>query len=103
MARVATVADQAYFSVQDLTANLPPHEDHIVGGRYKMGRKIGGGSFGNIYIGVSIHTNEEVAIKREPISSKHPQIAYEAKLYKHFNGRSKPNPGVPCVRWFGRD
>jgi serine/threonine protein kinase len=35
----------------------------IVGGKFKLGRKIGSGSFGDIYIGANIQTKEEVAIK----------------------------------------
>jgi casein kinase 1 epsilon len=25
--------------------------DHIIGGKFKLGRKIGGGSFGELYLG----------------------------------------------------
>jgi len=56
----------------------------IVGQRYREIRKIGCGSFGSIYLGISNQSNEEVAIKREQVSTKHPQIAYEAKLYRLF-------------------
>lgn len=34
-----------------------------VGGKFRLGRKIGSGSFGDIYIGTNILTNEEVAVK----------------------------------------
>ena len=34
-----------------------------VGSKYRLGRKIGSGSFGDIYLGVNIQTEEEVAIK----------------------------------------
>lgn len=33
-------------------------------------------------VGTNIQTNAEVAIKLEPIASKHPQLQYEYKLYK---------------------
>lgn len=43
----------------------------VIGGRFKLGRKIGSGSFGEIHagtssshsIGICIYTSEEVAIK----------------------------------------
>jgi hypothetical protein len=34
-----------------------------VGGRYRLGKKIGAGSFGEIYEGVDIFGGQEVAIK----------------------------------------
>lgn len=34
-----------------------------VGGKYKLTKRLGQGAFGDIYSGVNIKTNEEVAIK----------------------------------------
>ncbi|CAO3579696.1 unnamed protein product [Absidia cylindrospora] len=39
--------------------------DLRVGNKYRIGRKIGYGSFGDIYLGTNIVTGEEVAIKLE--------------------------------------
>ncbi|XP_058194161.1 casein kinase 1-like protein 2 [Rhododendron vialii] len=68
-----------------------------VGNKFRLGRKIGSGSFGEIYLGTNIQTNEEVAIKLENVKTKHPQLLYESKLYKILQGGT----GVPNVRWFG--
>jgi casein kinase 1 len=68
-----------------------------VGGKFRLGRKIGSGSFGDIYIGTNVQTGEEVAIKLESIKSKHPQLLYESKLYKILAG----GVGVPNVHWYG--
>mmetsp|Transcript_25469 Transcript_25469/g.30909 ORF Transcript_25469/g.30909 Transcript_25469/m.30909 type:complete len:376 (-) Transcript_25469:876-2003(-) len=68
-----------------------------VGNKYRLGRKIGSGSFGDIYLGTNIQTHEEVGIKLESIKTKHPQLLYESKLYKILQGGT----GVPNVRWFG--
>jgi len=68
-----------------------------VGGKYRLGRKIGSGSFGDIYIGTNIQTGEEAAIKLESIKSKHPQLLYESKLYKILAG----GVGIPNVHWYG--
>ncbi|GLJ05448.1 hypothetical protein SUGI_0018380 [Cryptomeria japonica] len=68
-----------------------------VGNRYRLGRKIGSGSFGEIYLGTNIQTNEEVAIKLENVKTKHPQLLYESKLYRILQGGT----GIPNVRWFG--
>ncbi|KAM7275289.1 hypothetical protein ACFE04_017155 [Oxalis oulophora] len=68
-----------------------------VGNKFRMGRKIGSGSFGEIYLGTNIQTNEEVAIKLENVKTKHPQLLYESKLYRILQGGT----GIPNVRWFG--
>ncbi|XP_019198821.1 PREDICTED: casein kinase 1-like protein 2 isoform X2 [Ipomoea nil] len=68
-----------------------------VGNKFRLGRKIGGGSFGEIYLGTNIQTNEEVAIKLENVKTKHPQLLYEAKLYKLLQGGT----GIPNVKWYG--
>ncbi|OAY79056.1 Casein kinase I isoform delta-like [Ananas comosus] len=68
-----------------------------VGSKFRLGRKIGSGSFGEIYLGTNIQTNEDVAIKLENVKTKHPQLLYESKLYKILLGGT----GIPNVRWFG--
>ncbi|KAL4571831.1 hypothetical protein LXL04_018596 [Taraxacum kok-saghyz] len=68
-----------------------------VGNKFRLGRKIGSGSFGEIYLGTNVQTNEEVAIKLENVKTKHPQLLYESKLYRILQGGT----GVPNVRWFG--
>ncbi|GAA5927726.1 casein kinase 1 family protein [Sporobolomyces koalae] len=71
--------------------------DLRVGGKYRIGKKIGSGSVRDIYLGVNIISGEEVAIKLESVKAKHPQLEYEAKVYKTLAG----GVGVPFVRWFG--
>lgn len=68
-----------------------------VGKKYRLGRKIGSGSFGDIYLGTNVSTGEEVAMKLESKKSKHPQLVYEAKLYKLLQGAV----GIPYIRWYG--
>ena len=41
-----------------------------VGKKYRLGRKIGSGSFGDIYLGTNLTSGEEVAIKLESVKSK---------------------------------
>jgi hypothetical protein len=48
---------------------------------------------------VNIISGEEVAIKLESVKAKHPQLEYEAKVYKTLAG----GVGVPFVRWFGQE
>ncbi|CAM0945190.1 unnamed protein product [Alopecurus aequalis] len=73
--------------------------EHLIGGKFKLGRKIGSGSFGELYLGVNIQSNEEVAIKLESVKSRHPQLHYESKLYMLLQGGT----GIPHLKWFGVD
>ncbi|XP_064997025.1 casein kinase 1-like protein 12 isoform X2 [Musa acuminata AAA Group] len=68
-----------------------------VGNKFRLGRKIGSGSFGEIYLGTNIQTNEEVAIKLENVKTKHPRLLYESKLYRILQGGT----GIPNVKRFG--
>ncbi|KAF5938873.1 hypothetical protein HYC85_023132 [Camellia sinensis] len=68
--------------------------DRIVGEKYKLGRKIGSGSFAT-----HIDTFEIVAVKIENKKTKHPQLLYEAKLYNILQGGS----GIANIRWCGAD
>lgn len=70
-----------------------------VGNKYRLGRKIGSGSFGDIYLGTTINTGEEVAIKLECIRTKHPQLHIESKFYKTMQG----GIGIPRIIWCGSE
>lgn len=73
--------------------------EFIVGGKYRLVRKIGSGSFGDIYLGINITNGEEVAVKLESVKARHPQLLYESKLYKILQG----GVGIPHIRWYGQE
>ncbi|XP_043830260.1 casein kinase I-like [Dromiciops gliroides] len=73
--------------------------EFIVGGKYKLIRKIGAGSFGDIYLAVNITNNEELAVKLESQKARHPQLLYESRLYKLLQG----GMGIPRTRWYGQE
>ncbi|KAI9230485.1 MAG: casein kinase I [Piptocephalis tieghemiana] len=73
--------------------------DLRIGNKYRLGRKIGSGSFGDIYIGTNIISGEEVAVKLESVKARHPQLEYETKVYKTLAG----GVGIPFVRYFGTE
>ncbi|XP_048191356.1 casein kinase I-like [Perognathus longimembris pacificus] len=76
-----------------------PKAKFIAGGKYKLVRKIGAGSFGDIYLAINVTNGEEVAVKLESQKAKHPLLLYESKLYKILQG----GVGIPHIRWYGQE
>ncbi|OMJ82973.1 hypothetical protein SteCoe_16184 [Stentor coeruleus] len=68
-----------------------------IASKYRVGRKIGSGSFGDIYLATSITTGEQVAAKLEKVHTSHPQLLYESRLYRIFQGEV----GIPQIFWYG--
>lgn len=46
-----------------MTSSRHPMVDWKVAGKWKVGRKLGNGSFGDVHLAVDITTGEEVAVK----------------------------------------
>jgi serine/threonine protein kinase len=72
---------------------------NIINNKYKIIEKIGEGSFGFIYKGQNIRTQEYVAIKVESIKSGMKLLKNESIVYHFLNNC----PGIPNVKWFGKD
>lgn len=53
----------------------------LVNNKYKITRRIGGGSFGEIYLGIG-PSGEQVAVKFEKQGSRCPQLRHEYKVYR---------------------
>ncbi|ORX52394.1 kinase-like protein [Hesseltinella vesiculosa] len=77
----------------------PTARDIRIGNKYKLGKKIGAGSFGEIYLGSNVLSGEDVAVKMESVRAAHPQLEYEARVYKTLAG----GVGIPFVRWYGKE
>ena len=71
--------------------------EFIIEGRYKLGECLGKGSFGSLYAGKNIKSNEAVAIKLEPLKTMAPQLQYESKILQNL----KHGTGFPQVYWSG--
>ena len=57
--------------------------DLRVGKKYRIGRKIGSGSFGDIYLGTNIISGEEVAIKLKTLKPNIHNWNMKPKFIKH--------------------
>jgi len=73
--------------------------DLTIEGKYRLKKKIGFGTFGEIFHGVDLQTRENVAIKLEKRDSRTPQLRNEHRIYKHLSGLD----GFPRVRYFTTD
>lgn len=64
---------------------------------YKVKQQIGVGAFGEIYKAINqLDEAEQYAVKAEPISTRHPQLLFEAKLYKYLHNDGNI-VGIPRV------
>eukprot|EP00792_Barthelona_sp_PAP020_P005613 TRINITY_DN2728_c0_g2_i1.p1 TRINITY_DN2728_c0_g2~~TRINITY_DN2728_c0_g2_i1.p1 ORF type:complete len:421 (+),score=114.22 TRINITY_DN2728_c0_g2_i1:50-1312(+) len=58
---------------------------NLISGRYRVGRKLGAGSFGEIHSGYDLETGKEVAIKFEILkNNKPPQLLFEKRVYNEL-------------------
>jgi casein kinase 1 len=71
--------------------------DLVLGGHYRIRRRIGSGSFGEIYSAEDTTSHRWVAVKLESNRVRVPQLAYEARLYEIFAGGT----GIPRLFWSG--
>lgn len=72
-------------------------ENLRVAKKYRIDHYISSGSFGDIYQGTNLISGDKVAVKLESTSTRHPQLKYEAKVYRALAGGT----GIPVVHWFG--
>ncbi|CAE6504585.1 unnamed protein product [Rhizoctonia solani] len=72
---------------------------NIVGVHYRVGKKIGEGSFGVIFEGTDLLNSQAVAIKFEPRKSDAPQLRDEYRSYRILAGC----PGIPQIYHFGQE
>ncbi|TFY55390.1 hypothetical protein EVJ58_g8281 [Rhodofomes roseus] len=86
-------SSSAHHGSQSATSN------GIVGAHFRVGKKIGEGSFGVVFEGTNLLNNQPVAIKFEPRKSEAPQLRDEYRSYRTLNG----TPGVPQVHYFGQE
>lgn len=74
-------------------------EEWLVGGKYRLHKKVGSGSFGVIFSGNCIIDNKPIAIKIESGTRKRPMLRGEARIYKMLEG----GVGVPKCYYHGTE
>ncbi|KAF9227647.1 CK1/CK1/CK1-G protein kinase [Gyrodon lividus] len=73
--------------------------NNVVGVHYRVGKKIGEGSFGVIFEGTNLLNSTTVAIKFEPRKAEAPQLRDECRSYRILAGC----PGIPQIYHFGQE
>ena len=79
--------------------NGTSNDGTIVGLHFKIGKKIGEGSFGVLFEGVNMINGLPVAIKFEPRKTQAPQLKDEYRTYKIMAG----TPNIPLAYYFGQE
>jgi len=75
--------------------------DLIIDKTYKITRKLGAGSFGDVFHAINLKDNAEVAVKLEQITTKQPQLEFEASLYKYLYKKDPTTcKGIPHIYQF---
>ncbi|KAH8994770.1 kinase-like protein [Lactarius deliciosus] len=70
-----------------------------INGRYRLQRKIGSGSFGDVFFARDILLLQDVVIKLEPLTARQHLLEHEYHVYQKLSG----GVGIPQVRWFGTE
>ena len=71
----------------------------LVAGKYLIEKRIGKGSFGEIYEALDRTTNKKVGVKVEVSENTYPQLEHERKIYDEIRG----GPGIPYLYWYGEE
>ncbi|XP_060666283.1 casein kinase I [Drosophila nasuta] len=74
-------------------------ENRLVGGKYRLLKSIGSGSFGEIYQGINTQDGKDVAVKIEAADVKYPLLRYESKVYDQIG----PHAGLPTFLHYGSE
>jgi len=74
----------------------------LAGPKFRIGRKIGRGSYGELHLGKNMATNEFVAIKLERRNAPDPQLMVEWTLYQLLGcSQAEIVEGFPRVFYYG--
>ena len=69
----------------------------LVGGKYRVGKKIANGAFGQLRLGKNLETAADVAVKLESASAKMPMLFLEHRFYKAIGYEI----GFPRILYYG--
>ena len=71
----------------------------IVGGNYRVIKKIAATNFSSLYLGENMKTKEKCCLKLESVHTDYPQLAFEYEFLRYLN----ENVGIPKFYYFGTE
>ncbi|KAM5221091.1 casein kinase I-like [Ctenodactylus gundi] len=86
-------------TTSDASSEVAIYGGTVVGDKYRLIRKIGAGSFGEVYLAFNITTGEEVAVKLERKSRGTSSLILESEVYSTLQG----GVGIASVLWHGQN
>ncbi|KIJ39066.1 hypothetical protein M422DRAFT_230911 [Sphaerobolus stellatus SS14] len=98
-AKVEVPATQDDVKVQDIPVTKPKSTSGRVReyfGQYYTMKKLGSGTFGEVYLGIDLISHKQVAIKLESINAPVTLLHIEAQMYAKLRGAA----GVPVMKWY---
>ena len=90
-------AVKKFISLAQTTARKAPAE-LIIGGKFKIGKKIANGAFGQLRLVKNIQNGDDLAVKLEPVNSKIPQLFIEYEFYKKLG----EDHALPRIHYYGK-
>ncbi|EDV47883.2 uncharacterized protein Dere_GG11027, partial [Drosophila erecta] len=91
--------DRRFMETRSCTEAEQSLPEIIVAGKYRLLKRIGNGSFGELFQAESLKYHEKVAIKLESSTVKYPLLPREARIYGILQG----GLGIPHVRHFATE
>ena len=90
-------AVRKFISLAQSTQRQAPAE-LVIGTKFKIGKKIANGAFGQLRLAKNIVTGEDLAVKLEPVNSKIPQLFLEFEFYKRLG----EDAALPKIHYYGK-
>ncbi|KPI84794.1 putative casein kinase 1 isoform 2 [Leptomonas seymouri] len=77
-------------------------QDILIGGRFRIQERLGGGAFGEVFKGIDVNSGRPVAMKMELTKNgRRSHLNLEHKVYKKFN-ECPVTVGIPQSYYYGR-
>ena len=90
-------AVRKFLSLAQSTQKRAPAE-LVIGGKYRVGKKIANGAFGQLRLAKNTLNGEDLAVKLEPVNSKIPQLFLEFEFYRKLGD----DQALPKVHYYGK-